>query len=139
MAKISNKIKVKNEDGTFEDIQISYIGSNGTWAEGEGTVASGKNSHAEGFNTIASGYYQHVQGSRNIEDTENKYLHIVGNSTSSTHSNAHTLDWNGNAWYAGDIKLGGTGQDDPLAFSLLDKITALELKIQLLENKLNTI
>jgi hypothetical protein len=32
------------------------------------------------------------------------YAHIVGNGTKdSDRSNIHTLDWNGNAWYAGKI------------------------------------
>jgi hypothetical protein len=34
-------------------------------------------------------------------------------------SNAHTLDWNGNAWFAGDIKVGGTSQDDENATKLV--------------------
>lgn len=48
---------------------------------------------------------QHVQGKYNIKDTEEKYAHIVGNGTynyqtySPAESNAHTLDWEGNAWY----------------------------------------
>lgn len=93
-------------------------------AEGIGTEASGRCSHAEGNNTIASGQYQHVQGVYNIEDTENKYAHIVGNGEeiyghgTSTRSNAHTLDWNGNAWYQGEVKIGGTGQDDEAAKTL---------------------
>lgn len=34
-----------------------------------------------------------------------EYAHIVGNGTSDTdRSNAHTLDWNGNAWYAGTVE-----------------------------------
>lgn len=82
-------------------------------AEGYNTTASGYASHAEGSGTIASGAYQHVQGKYNIEDTEDKYAHIVGNGTSaSSRSNAHTLDWNGNAWFAGDVYVGGTSQDD---------------------------
>lgn len=33
----------------------------------------------------------------------------MGNgSDSSNRSNAHTLDWNGNAWFAGDIYTGST-------------------------------
>lgn len=107
MAKISNKIKVKNADGTFEDIQISYIGPNGTWAEGNNTTASGDYSHTEGNGTIASSNIQHVQGQYNIEDANNTYAHIVGNGIShSTRSNAHTLDWDGNAWFAGEISIG---------------------------------
>ena len=101
-------------------------------AEGDNTTASGQNSHAEGFKTTASGYAshaegeytkasskyahvegyhttarsnsQHVQGKYNIEDTNNAYAHIVGGGTSNTNrKNIHTLDWNGNAVYSGDV------------------------------------
>ena len=85
---------------------------NSSHAEGYLTTASGNSSHAEGFKTIASGQYQHVQGKYNIEDTENKYAHIVGNGEYSTKSNAHTLDWNGNAWYEGKVSIDGTPTED---------------------------
>ena len=88
-------------------------------AEGCGTSASGKYSHAEGRFTIASSDYQHVQGNCNIEDAENKYAHIVGNGVAGNPSNAHTLDWDGNAWFQGNIKVGGTGQDDENAVPVL--------------------
>ena len=40
----------------------------------------------------------------------NTYAHIVGNGESdTTRSNAHTLDWDGNAWYAGDVYVGSEG------------------------------
>lgn len=82
-------------------------------AEGRSTEASGENSHAEGFGTIAAGEHQHAQGKFNIEDTENKYAHIVGNGSSkSSRSNAHTVDWNGNAWFKGDVYIGGNSQDE---------------------------
>lgn len=35
------------------------------------------------------------------------YAHIVGNGTSTTRSNAHVLDWSGNAWFAGDVYANG--------------------------------
>lgn len=45
-----------------------------------------------------------------------EYIHIVGNGTSDTsRSNAHTLDWEGNAWYQGDVYVGstsGTNKDE---------------------------
>lgn len=70
-------------------------------------------SHAEGDRTIASSENQHVQGKYNIEDATNTYAHIVGNGTSDTsRSNAHTLDWNGNAWYAGKLTQEGTPTED---------------------------
>lgn len=81
--------------------------SEASHAEGYSTIASGKFSHAEGSLTKASGRCQHVQGMNNIEDSENKYLHIVGNGDTSTPSNAHTIDWDGNAWFAGSISADG--------------------------------
>lgn len=81
-------------------------------AEGRDTEASGSNSHAEGYYTKASSYCQHVQGKYNIEDSENKYAHIVGNGTNnSARSNAHTIDWSGNAWFKGNVYVGGANQD----------------------------
>ena len=81
-------------------------------AEGEGTIASGTDSHAEGAKTIANGNYQHVQGKFNIEDNENKYAHIVGNGDSTARSNGHTLDWDGNAWFKGNVSIDGTPTND---------------------------
>ena len=83
-------------------------------AEGSSSVANGASSHAEGILTIATGDGSHAQGKYNIEDTEGKYAHIVGNGTAGTdnaRSNAHTLDWSGNAWFAGEVYVGGTDQD----------------------------
>ena len=85
-------------------------------AEGSNTQAAGLYSHAEGVGTKASSRYQHVQGKYNVGDTATTYAHIVGNGVNdSTRSNAHTLDWDGNAWFAGDIYTGsasGINKDD---------------------------
>lgn len=83
-------------------------------AEGRFTSALGLGSHAEGLYTVAKTEYQHVQGAHNILDTEGsatkkgKYAHIVGNGTSAKRSNAYTLDWDGNGWFAGDVYVGST-------------------------------
>ena len=45
-------------------------------------------------------------------DAQGKYVHVVGNGVSSARSNAYTLDWDGNGWFAGDVFVGGTGQDE---------------------------
>ena len=100
--------------------EASHAEGNGTkasgsasHAEGVHTIANGGASHAEGSNTKASSNYQHVQGKYNIEDTENKYAHIVGNGTSNVaKSNAHTLDWKGNAWFAGKLTQEGVPTED---------------------------
>lgn len=76
-------------------------------AEGYGTNAVADYSHAEGMNTTASSEYQHVQGKYNIVDEADTYAHIVGNGTSnSSRKNAHTVDWKGNANFAGDVYVG---------------------------------
>ena len=73
-------------------------------AEGNNTKAGGVYSHAEGSNTEAKGNTQHVQGKYNVIDESNKYANIVGGGTSNDkRKNIHTLDWEGNAEYAGDV------------------------------------
>lgn len=73
-------------------------------AEGCETVTKERFGHSEGRGTIAH-YNQHVEGRYNTEDTENKYVHITGNGTSDTkRSNAHAVDWSGNAWFAGEVE-----------------------------------
>lgn len=79
-------------------------------AEGLWTVASNSYAHAEGFGTVASYQYQHVEGKYNKPGS---FLHIVGNGTDNDNrSNAHTLDSSGNAWFAGNIKVGGSSYND---------------------------
>ena len=81
-------------------------------AEGYNTTASDNASHSEGQDTIAASENQHAQGKCNIEDANNIYAHIVGNGTSSSkRSNAHTLDWEGNANFAGDVYVGNANEN----------------------------
>ena len=102
--------------GTYSHAEGSNTTASGSvsHAEGTNTTASGNYSHAEGWYTTAQTRSQHVQGEYNILDTKNNagargtYVHIVGNGTSDTkRSNAHTVDWSGNAWYQGTVE--GTG------------------------------
>ena len=90
--------------------------SNYSHAEGSITTASGNYSHAEGLGTKASSNCSHAQGKYNISDTSNEYAHIVGNGNSSIDtSNAHTIDWQGNAWFSGDVYVrstSGKNKDD---------------------------
>lgn len=75
-------------------------------AEGAYCMATNNDAHAEGYNTIAASKYQHVQGKFNIEDALDVYADIVGNGESNARSNAYTLDWSGNGWYAGKVSAG---------------------------------
>ena len=88
--------------------------------EGNNNSASGKSAHVEGCYNTASGDYQHVQGKYNINDTSNTYAHIVGNGDSSTRSNAHTLDWDGNAEFSGDVIAYGCGGTTPISLNELN-------------------
>ena len=109
-------------DGLDLEVTVDGIGKAGTGRGAETfnhnssfdseNAAYGIYSHAEGYHTSATGDFQHVQGKYNIEDTSNKYAHIVGNGDSSARKNAHTLDWHGNAWFAGKVYVGGTSMDD---------------------------
>ena len=111
---------VKTEQGYKEYQEVEAANSNKMDANnpvGTGSFSMGRKSdsvigncsHAEGIQTISGSSDQHVQGKYNIEDSQGKYAHIVGNGTVEyARSNAHTLDWNGNAWYAGDIYTGST-------------------------------
>lgn len=118
----SNKMDKNNPQGTGSfsmNRRPSTIIGNYSHAEGQNAMASGSHSHAEGQSTEASGECQHVQGKYNIEDTNNQYAHIVGNGPNdNARSNAHTLDWEGNAWFQGEVYIGGAGQDDSAAVKL---------------------
>jgi hypothetical protein len=105
-------------------------------SEGQYTSATGAYTHAQGFKTEALGKYECVLGKYNDTSIEyysnknsvaNKYAVVVGNGSkedekasdgtivTKNRSNAHTLDWNGNAWFAGDIYIGsasGKNKDD---------------------------
>ena len=93
-------------------------------AEGHGTEASGNFCHAEGRYTKAASSFQHVQGKYNIVDSNNIYADIIGNGTSDeARSNAYTLDWDGNAWFAGHITI---GSDNDVLVSQSDIINSLD-------------
>lgn len=80
----------------------------------------GSASHSEGDGTVALGSRSHVQGRYNELDTKNKYAHIIGNGRSHfNRSNAHTVDWEGNAWYAGGISAKNLSLEEPIKTSEL--------------------
>ena len=84
-------------------------------AKGRRCIANASYSSAKGEYTDAQGRAQSVRGMYNKKDIYNyrkinnanygQYADIVGNGTSeSNRSNAYTLDWDGNAWFAGEIE-----------------------------------
>ena len=128
----NTKVKARSGHSEGEQTEVGGIaghaeGSNtkaNAWAahsEGEQTEANRADSHAQGKGTIANSLIQDVMGRYNIPDSNNKYAHIVGNGASNTaRSNCHTLDWDGNGWYAGDVE---NGSGDKLS----EKANAVDL------------
>lgn len=98
--------------------------ANGDYSHAEGYgIADGDYSHASGNGTWAIGRSQTVIGEANLEDsapdsaTRGTYVAIVGNGDmdAGEYSNASTLDWEGNAWFAGDVYIGsasGVNKDE---------------------------
>lgn len=89
-------------------------------AEGSNAIASGEISHAEGAHTIAAKGYSHAEGlftsaDCNCQHVQGKYsepdsdkAHIIGGGTSQvSRKNIHTVDWDGNAIYAGTMTATG--------------------------------
>ena len=77
--------------------------------------AFGDYSHSEGICTTAYSEGGHSQGRWNVYDEARQYAHIVGNGSEYHWSNAHTIDWDGNAWFSGDVYVGstsGTNKDE---------------------------
>ena len=108
-----------NSDGVTQQ----YAQGNGSHCEGwntycdNGTTAA---AHTEGRGTAAGSAYQHIEGKYNIIDTESIYQHIVGNGTENIRRhNSHTLDWQGNAVFAGTVS--NSGADYAEYFEWLDE------------------
>lgn len=136
--KINGDLEIDN--GT-KGYYFQRAGAAGDYSHSEGynSEARGDYSHAEGEGTIAFSVRQHAQGKYNIRDTKEKYAHIVGNGDDNDNrSNAHTLDWNGNAWFAGDIE-DGKGNILDNAQKEADKAYALaEKKVSGISNSIIT-
>ena len=104
------KIPLTKEGFAFLNDAAILIGKQGNIKTAEifnnysANQATAACSHAEGDNTVAASECQHVQGKNNLIDSQNKYAHIVGNGDAQKRSNAHTLDWSGNGWYAGSVE-----------------------------------
>ena len=95
----------------------------------ENNEAKHNYSHAEGEGTIATARASHVCGKFNIEDIEGKYAYILGNGTSNTdRSNAHTIDWEANAWYAKSVKAPTIYTNQVILLSSGNKQFALKVK-----------
>lgn len=101
----------KNHYAHAEGYMTTASGA-GSHAEGQNTFANGAVSHVEGKETIANGNYQHVQGKFNnhtaLDSKGREFAHVVGGGEDDDHrKNIHTIDWDGNAYYAGVVECAG--------------------------------
>lgn len=116
---------------SFVEGKANEASNNQSHAEGFSTKSTGKQSHSEGRYTIAAGERSHAQGEYTTANgyaettigrynalsnstaqtsynvTNSPYILVAGNGTAdNARSNAYTLDWSGNGWYAGKLTIG---------------------------------
>ena len=130
--------------------------------EGRQNVASGVTSHVGGMLNNDAGNFQTVIGvsanpsndpTDKIIDEDNyfqsgckKHVLVVGNGSmdydytnklyfASSRSNAHTLDWHGNAEYAGDVKANACGGQNPVSLvGVNNDVTELKSAVNITAN-----
>ena len=90
-----------------------------THVEGRDNLGLGSNQHIEGWGNIGIRDNVHIDGQYAEIDYEGKYIHITGNGTDDENrSNAHTIDEEGNGWYAKDVYIKGhTEKDEALTLN----------------------
>lgn len=87
----------------------NIITGNDCLVAGYSNYCASEESFAFGNGLCVNSDNQIVIGKSNVEDATEQFISIVGNGINSiTRSNAHTLDWDGNAWFAGDVYVGST-------------------------------
>ena len=104
-----------SQDGCGGTLTGKYGRTSGAYnvARGYACEARGRYTIADGSHGNVSGKPQETFGQFNVPDDTQKYMAIGGNGTDNEHrSNAYMLDYDGNAYYSGNVKIGGTPSDD---------------------------
>ena len=104
-----------SQDGCGGTLTGKYGRTSGAYnvARGYACEARGRYTIADGSHGNVSGRPQETFGQFNIPDGTQKYIAIAGNGTDNEHrSNAYMLDYEGNGYFAGNVKIGGTPSDD---------------------------
>lgn len=116
---------IRNVEAADED-QDYTIGRDAV-SLGLASKASGDYSSADGWYTNAKSNFQKVIGKANEIDEDGRYVFIIGNGDNPTErNNAHTVDWGGNAWYSGDIRVGADKNKVSTEKYVDDSIDAIE-------------
>lgn len=116
---IYHKLHEKNSDGAFEI--YSYEMSGSALIDLHVIELRLFKKELQNMSTYDSfDEFSHIQGKYSMPVSN--CAHIVGAGTSDTNrKNIHTLDWDGNAEFAGDITLFGCGGSNPIQLSTLTK------------------
>lgn len=104
-----------SQDGCGGTLTGKYGRTSGAYnvARGYACEARGRYTIADGSHGNVSGRPQETFGQFNIPDDTQKYMAIGGNGTDNEHrSNAYMLDYDGNVYFAGNVKIGGTPTND---------------------------
>ena len=81
-------------------------------AYGGNSVAIGSDIEANYKDQTVLGVYSKTISNTQYPNERGKYSFILGNGTFNARSNAMTIDWNGNAWFQGEVYVGGEDQDN---------------------------
>lgn len=114
-------------EGASNQMGGKYAHAEGAYNENYGYAChvEGRGNIADGGRGSSIGKPQHVEGQYNVQDGTQTYAHIVGNGTSkSDRSNAHTLNYDGTAWYANAVKVGGTSETDAKTLATEEFVTS---------------
>ena len=114
-------------EGASNQMGGKYAHAEGAYNENYGYAChvEGRGNIADGGRGSSIGKPQHVEGQYNVQDGTQTYAHIVGNGTSkSNRSNAHTLNYDGTAWYANAVKVGGTSETDAKTLATEEFVTS---------------
>lgn len=104
-----------SQDGCGGTLTGKYGRTSGAYnrARGYACEARGRYTIADGSHGDTKGRPQETFGQFNIPDGTQKYIAIAGNGVDDEHrSNAYMLDYEGNGYFAGNVKIGGTPTDD---------------------------
>ena len=104
-----------SQDGCGGTLTGKYGRTSGAYnvARGYACEARGRYTIADGSHGNVSGRPQETFGQFNIPDDTQKYMAIGGNGTDNEHrSNAYMLDYDGNVYFSGNVKIGGTPTND---------------------------
>lgn len=104
-----------SQDGCGGTLTGKYGRTSGAYnvARGYACEARGRYTIADGSHGNVSGRPQETFGQFNVPDDTQKYMAIGGNGTDNEHrSNAYMLDYDGNAYFSGNVKIGGTPTND---------------------------